>query len=81
MVGRKNRLSIRAYALPQPRNDLESTIDPMGFRILASARLYFRGGLAKVEMAEHIAPHMDPAHDILRGFPIVRDASPEAAGA
>jgi hypothetical protein len=60
---------------------LECTIDPQGFRILAIERLYFRGGLAKVEMAEQIAPHMDPARNSPRGFQIVRDALPEIADA
>lgn len=42
---------------------------------------YFHGGLAKVEAARRIAPHMDPARNTSRSFHALRDALLEAARA
>jgi hypothetical protein len=42
---------------------------------------YFPGGLAKVEAANQIAPHMDPARNTSRSFQVFRDALLEAAAA
>jgi hypothetical protein len=40
---------------------------------------YFPGGLAKVEAANQIAPHMDPARNTSRSFQVFRDPRQEAA--
>jgi hypothetical protein len=40
---------------------------------------YFPGGLAKVEAANQIAPHMDPARNTSRSFQVFRDALQAAA--
>jgi hypothetical protein len=40
---------------------------------------YFPGGLAKVEAAGRIAPHMDPARNTSRSFQVFRDALLQAA--
>ncbi len=42
---------------------------------------YFPGGLAKVDAANQIAPHMDPARNTSRSFQVLRDALLEAAAA
>jgi hypothetical protein len=40
---------------------------------------YFRTGLPKIEVAQHIAPHMDPARNTSRSFQVFRDALVQAA--
>jgi hypothetical protein len=40
---------------------------------------YFPGGLAKVDAANQIAPHMDPARNTSRSFQVFRDALVQAA--
>ncbi|HEY1935092.1 MAG TPA: DUF4276 family protein [Acetobacteraceae bacterium] len=47
-------------------------------RILVAAG-YFPGGLPKIEVAQCIAPHMDPARNTSRSFQVFRDALLEAA--
>ncbi len=42
---------------------------------------YFPGGLAKVDAANQITPHMDPARNTSRSFQVLRDALLEAAAA
>jgi hypothetical protein len=42
---------------------------------------YFRTGLPKIEVAQNIAPHMDPVRNTSRSFQILRDALLQAAAA
>jgi hypothetical protein len=42
---------------------------------------YFQGGLRKIEAAQAIAPHMDPARNSSRSFQVFRDALLEVAAA
>jgi hypothetical protein len=40
---------------------------------------YFRTGLPKIEVAQQIAPHMDPSRNTSRSFQVLRDGLREAA--
>lgn len=49
------------------------------FQAIMQQAGYFRGGLAKIEAARQIAPHMDPARNTSRSFQALRDALLEIA--
>jgi hypothetical protein len=49
-------------------------------RIIKRAE-YFADGLSKLQLAEKIAPHMDPARNTSRSFQVFRDALLQAAAA